>query len=94
MTLCREHVKHMSKLEEQALEVEIKSQQDFHRPTFLLQYLIREHIIITPIHSLCQGVPGTGATTCDYFSQVKTHSVLTAKKVESLTRFTGSHVHR
>ena len=28
-TLCREHAKHMSQLEEQALEVEIKSQQDF-----------------------------------------------------------------
>ena len=27
-TLCREHVKYMSELEEQALEVEIKSQQD------------------------------------------------------------------
>ena len=68
-TLCREHVKHMSELEEQALEAEIKSRQDFlstnsavlhhaplssqSRPTFLLQYLIRELIIITPIRSLC-----------------------------------------
>ena len=28
-TLCTEHAKHMSELEEQALEVEVKSQQDF-----------------------------------------------------------------
>ena len=28
-TLCREHAKYMSELEEQALEAEIKSQQDF-----------------------------------------------------------------
>ena len=29
MTLCMEHAKHMSELEDQALEVEVKSQQDF-----------------------------------------------------------------
>ena len=49
-------------------------------PTFLLQYLIRELVIITPIHSLCQGVPGTGVTTCNYFPQVRTHTVPTAQK--------------
>ena len=62
------------------------------RPTFLLQYLIRKLVIITSICSLCQGAPGTGATTCNYFPQVRTHTVSMVKKVESLARFTGRHV--
>ena len=82
-TLCREHAKYMSELEERALEAEIRSWQGFlshpfscpapcstipqRRSTFLLQYLIRELIIITSICSLCQGAPGAGTTTCNYF---------------------------
>ena len=75
-TLHREHAKYMSELEEWVLEEENRSWQDFlsthlgilhhapsipqRRSTFLLQYLIRELIIITSIHSICQGPPGTG----------------------------------
>ena len=86
-TLCREHAEHMCMLEGWALEVENKSCQDFlsayqavlhHAPqslkresTFLLPHLIRAIIIVTSIHSICQGTPGRGATACDYFSQAK-----------------------
>ena len=110
-TLCREHAKYMSELEERVPWRQRKgvgktsflhsfshpapcSTIPQRRSTFLLQYLIRELVIITSIHSICQGAPGTGATTCNYFSQVRTHTVSMAKKAESLTRSTGRHVHR
>ena len=112
-TLHREHAKYMSKLEEQALEVENRSWQDFlsthlavlchcstipqRRSTFFLQYLTRELIIITSIHSICQDAPGTGVTTCDYFShyfsQVRTHTVSPVKKASFLDRCPGRHIH-
>ena len=107
--ICREHMKHMCKLEEQALEAENKSCQDFFCPsshpmpcssvpqrgsTFLLPHLTREFIIITSICSVCQSTPGTGVTTCNYSSQARTQMVSTVKKVAFLTRCTGRHVHR
>ena len=107
--LTGKHVKYMSELEEQALEAENRSQQDFlsthlavlchappslkRRSTFFLQYLTRELIIITSIHSICQGAPGTGVTTCGYFSQVRIHMVSPVKKVSSLSRCPGGQVH-
>ena len=109
-TLHREHAKYMSDLETQALEAENRSQQDFlsthlailchappcpqRRSTFLLQYLIRELIIITSICSIYQGTPGTGVTTCNYFCEVRTHMVSPVKKASFLDRCTGRHVHR
>ena len=108
--LCGEHVKYMSELEEWALEAENRSQQDFlsahlailhHAPPSLKEDLHSSYNILlgnssSPLqsHSICQGVPGTGVTTCNYFPQVRTYTVPMAKKVESLTRFTGRHVHR
>ena len=104
-TLHREHVKHMHELEEWALDAENKSRQDFlsthqavlchalavsqRESTFLLPHLIRAIIIITSIHSICQGTPGRGATTCDYSSQARTQMVSTAKKVASSTDAQG-----
>ena len=63
------------------------------RSTFLLQYLIRELIIITSICSICQDTPDKGATTCDYFSQVRTHMVSPVKKVSFLNKCPGRHIH-
>ena len=62
--------------------------------TFLLPHLIRAIVIITSIHSICQGTPGRGATTCNYFSHARTQMVSTAKKAAFLDRCTGRHVHR
>ena len=62
--------------------------------TFLLPHLIRAIVIITSIHSIHQGTPGRGVTTCDYFSQAKTQTVSTVKKMAFLNRCTGRHVHR
>ena len=109
-TLCREHAEHMHKLEEWALEVENKSLPRLsfctsscpmpcstvsqRESTFLLPHLIRAIIIITLIHSICQGTPGRGATTCDYSSQARIQMVSTAKKMAFLNRCTGRHVHR
>ena len=105
-TLCREHAKYMSELEEWALEAENRSQPDFlsahqavlhhaqRRSSFRLQYLIRELIITTSICSICQGAPGTGATTCDYFSQARTQTVSSVKKMSFLNRCTGGLIYR
>ena len=95
-TLCREHVEHMHMLEGWALEAENKSQPRLsfcpsscpapcssvsqRESTFLLPHLIRAIIIITSIHSVCQGTPGRGATTCDYFSQAKNPNSLHSQK--------------
>ena len=66
-TLCREHAKHMSELEEQALEAEIKSQQDFlsahlavlcHAPPSLKEDLHSSYnILLGNSSSLLQSVP-------------------------------------
>ena len=108
-TLHREHARHMDELEEQALDGENKSCQDFllahqailhhapvpeREPTFLLPHSIRAIIIITSIHSVHQGTPGRGATTFDYFSQDRAQMVPMAKKVVFLGRCIGRHVHR
>ena len=67
MTLHREHAKHMSKLEEQALEVEVKSWQDFlsahsavlhHAPPSLKADLHSSYnILLGNSSSLLQSVP-------------------------------------
>ena len=67
MTLHREHVKHMSKLEEQALEVEVKSWQDFlsahsavlcHAPPSLKADLHSSYnILLGNSSSLLQSIP-------------------------------------
>ena len=62
--------------------------------TFLLPHPIRAIVIITSIHSICQGTPGRGATTCNYSSQARIQMVSTAKKMAFLNRCTGRHVHR
>ena len=101
VALCREHAKYMCKLEEWALDVENKSHQDFlsaHQAvlcpcpsvpqrgsTFFLPHFIRTIVIITSIHSICQGTPGTGrppVTTspkpeCKQSPQPKRHHSLT-----------------
>ena len=66
-TLHREHAKHMSELEEQALEAEIKSQQDFlsahsavlcHAPPFLKADLHSSYnILLGNSSSLLQSIP-------------------------------------
>ena len=66
-TLCREHVKYMSELEEQALQVEIKSQQDFlsthqailcHAPQSLKEDLHSSyHILLGNLSSSLQSIP-------------------------------------
>ena len=107
-TFHSEHARHMHELERWALDAENKSCQDFllthqailcHAPqstesTFLLPYLIRAIVIILSVHSICQGTPDRGATTCNYFFQARTQMVSTAKKVAFLNRCTGRHVHR
>ena len=104
-TLHREHVEHMCKLEEWALEVENKNHQDFlsthqavlcHAPQSLKEYLhssyhilFRAIIIITSIHSVCQGTPGRGATTCNYSSQAESKRSPQPKRWHSLTDAQG-----
>ena len=108
-TLCREHVKHMHKLEEQALREENKKLPglSFHlssHPTpcstasqgesvYLLPHLVRVITFITSICSICQDTSGRGAAICSCFSQARTQAVPTAKKVASLARSMGKHVH-
>ena len=62
--------------------------------TFLLSHLITTIIIVTSIHSICQGTPGRGTTTCDKSSQARIQMVSTTKKAAFLDRCTGRHVHR
>ena len=104
MTLHTEHVKHMSELEEQALEAEVKSWQDFlsahsavlcEAPLSLKVDLHSSYnILLGNSSSLLQSIPSVrvsqvqGPTTCDYFPQVRTHTVPMAKKAESLARST------
>ena len=108
--LCREHTKYMHKLEEWALDAENKKSSRLplcpsghpmpcpsvpqRGSTFFLPHFIRTIIIITSIHSICQGTPGTGVTICDYFSQARIQMVSPVKKVAFLTRCTGRQVHR
>ena len=66
-TLCREHAKYMSELEEQALEAEIKSWQDFlsahlavlcHAPPSLKEDLYSSYnILLGNSSSLLQSIP-------------------------------------
>ena len=66
-TLCREHAKHMSELEEQALEAEIKSQQDFlsthsavlchASPSLKVDLHSSYNILLGNLSSLLQSVP-------------------------------------
>ena len=109
-TLHKEHAKYMSELEEWALEVENRSQQDFLSthlavlhlaPLSLKEDLHSSYNILLgnpssslQSHSICQGAQGTGVTTCDYFSQVRTHMVSQVKKASFLNRCTGRHVHQ
>ena len=68
-TLCREHAKYMSELEEQALEVENRSQQDFlsthlailhHDPPSLKEDLHSSYnILLGNLSSSLQSVPST-----------------------------------
>ena len=100
-TLCREHVKHMHELEEQALREEIKSHQDFpstcqasqRKSVYLLPHLVRAITFITSIYSICQDTPGMGTAICSHFSQARTQTVPMAKKVAFLARSMGKHVH-
>ena len=108
-TLCRQHAKYMNELEEWALEVENRSQQDFlsahlavmhHAPPSLKENLHSSYNILLGNSSsslqsipICQGTPGTRATTCNYFSQVRTHTVSPVKKASFLDRCTGRHIH-
>ena len=110
VTLHREHAKHMSELEEQALEAEIKSQQDFlsahsavlcHALPSLKEDLHSScNILLGNSSSFLQSFPSVrvtpdaGATTCDYFPQVRTYTVPMAEKAESLAQSTERHVHR
>ena len=89
--LHREHAKYMHQLEERAWRWKTKASKTSFLPikpsyamllspsrgsTFLLPHLIRT-IVITSIHFICQGTPGTGATTCNYSSQARTQMVST-----------------
>ena len=106
--LCREHVKHMQELEQQTLDTENKSHQDFlfacqamscstasqRESVCLLSCLIRVITLVTLIYPIRQDIPGRGATICNCFSQTRAQTVPMAKKVAFLTRSTGRHVHR
>ena len=60
----------------------------------LLPHLVRAITFITSIYSICQDTPGRGATICNCFSQARTQTVPTAKKVAFLAMSTGRHIHR
>ena len=62
--------------------------------TFLLLHLIGAIILLTSIHSVCQGTQDREPTICTHFSQVRTQMGPMAKKAESLARSTGRHIHR
>ena len=109
-TLCREHAEHMHTLEGWALDVENKSCQDFlstHQAVLLhaLQSLKENlhssyHILLGQSSLSLQSIPlarapqTEGQPPCDYFSQAKTQTVSTVKKMAFLYRCTGRHIHR
>ena len=109
-TLHTEHVKHMSKLEEQALEAEVKSQQAFlsahsavlrHAQLSLKADLHSSYnILLGNSSSLLQSIPSVrvsqaqGQPPATNSPKSETHTVPMAKKAESLARTTKRHVLR
>ena len=109
-TLCRQHAKYMSELEERALEAENRSQQDFlsthqavlhHAPQSLKEDLHSSYnILLGNLSSSLQSIPfarapqAQGRPPVTYFSQARTQTVSPVKKVSFLNRCTGRHVHR
>ena len=108
-TLCREHAELMCRLEEQALEVENKSQQDFHSthqavlchaPQSLKENLHSSYHILLGQSSSLQSIQFTRAPQPEGQPPATTHPrpeiqmVSMAKKTAFLNRCTGRHVHR
>ena len=107
--LHREHVEHMHELEEQALQEENKSCQDFlsacqavlhHAPQPLKENLSTSyHILLGHLPSSLRSVPfaktplSRGTAICNHFSQARTQVVPTAKKAASFARSKGKHIH-
>ena len=93
---CREHVKHIHELEQQALRCRKQKSprlsfcmSSYRMPcstapqresVCLLPHLVRAITFISLIYSICQDTPGRGATICNCFSQARTQTVSMAKK--------------
>ena len=109
-TLCREHTKHMHKLEEWALDVENKSCQDFlfthqailhHAPQPLRENLHSSyHILLGQSSSSFQSTlfarppQAEGQPPSTTSPKARIQTVPMNKKVAFLDRHTGQHVHR